>query len=248
MGRWSRLLAREFLAWLNPPPGLRWIDLCCGSGVLTEALLDCASPASIAGVDASSQQIEFARRHRAAANVTYKVGNAMSIPFDDASFDFAVCGLGLNFLPDPSRALDEFRRIVRPNGTIAAYVWDYEQGARFIREFWDAAIAIDPNTAAADQARRFPICKPDELRTLFTRAGLKECTTHALDIVTRFSSFDDYWQPILAGQGSAPTYLYKLDSQIQTRIRERLRTTLPTDASGAIELPARAWAIRGQRP
>jgi SAM-dependent methyltransferase len=248
MGRWSRLLAREFLAWLNLPAGLRWIDLCCGSGVLTEAILERASPASVVGVDVSPQQIEFARQHRASANVTFEVADAMSLTFDDASFDVSVCGLGLNYLPDPSQALQKVQRIIRPGGTIAAYVWDYEQGARFVREFWDAAIAIDPDAVTADQGRRFPICKPEELNALFARVKLKELNTHVLDIVTRFTSFDDYWQPLLGGQGSAPNYLAALGRETQAKIRGRLQATLPADSTGAIELSARAWAIRGQRP
>lgn len=248
MGRWSRLLAREFLAWLNMPAGLRWIDLCCGSGVLTEAIVERASPASVVGTDVSPQQIEFARRQRASVNVAFEIADAMSLPFADASFDIAVCGLGLYYLYDPPRALHEFQRVIRPGGTVAVYVWDYERGARFVREFWDAAIAIDPNAAAFDQARRFPICTQPELTALFARAEMKESRTQSLNIVTRFTSFNDYWEPILGGQGSAPTYLATLGTQAQTMIRDRLKATLPADATGAIELPARAWAIRGQRP
>ncbi len=248
MGRWSRLLAHEFLKWLNVSPGLRWIDLCCGSGVLSEAIVEGCAPAIVVGTDASPQQIEFARRQRASENVTFEIADAMSLPFADATFDIAVCGLGLNYLPDPSRALQKFQRLVRPGGTVAVYVWDYERGARFVREFWDAAIAIDSHAAEFDQARRFPICTKPELSALLERAGLKEPTTHALNIVTCFISFDDYWEPILGGQGSAPAYLATLGPETQARIRDRLKSTLPSDSTGAIELPARAWAIRGQRP
>ncbi len=252
MGRWSRLVAREFLAWLNVtadlPAGLRWIDLCCGSGVLTEAIVERASPASVVGVDASPQQIEFARRQRSSANVAFEISDVMSLPFADASFDVAVSGLSLNYLPDPLGALGEFQRVIRPGGTIAAYVWDYEQGVRFVREFWDAAMAIDPDAAALDQARRFPICTPRELGALFARAKLKEPATQALNIVTRFTSFDDYWEPILGGQGSAPGYLATLGPETQSKIRDRLRAALPASSTGTIELPARAWAVRGQRP
>ena len=67
----------------------------------------------------------------------------------------------------------------------------------------------------------------------------------ALDITTRFESFNDYWQPFLTGQGSAPNYLASRDESIGNAIRERLRDSIPTDSSGAIELPARAWAVRG---
>jgi SAM-dependent methyltransferase len=247
MGRWSRLLASEFLTWLNLPIGLRWIDLCCGSGVLTEAIVDSASPSSVIGVDASPQQIEFARQHRASTNVTFEVADVMSLPFNDSSFDVAVCGLGLNYLPDSSQALVEFQRVVRPGGTIAAYVWDYESGARFVRKFWDAAIAVVPDAVVADQAQRFPICKPEELNALFVRVKLKDPRTHSLDIVTRFANFDDYWQPLLGGQGSAPGYLATLAPEIRAKIRDRLRAKLPMDSAGAIELLARAWAIRAQR-
>lgn len=246
MGRWSRLLAQEFLDWLDLPVGLRWLDVCCGSGMITEAIVERKAPVSIVGVDASPDQISFARQQRAYPNVTFEIADAMVLPFADSSFDVAVCGLGLNFLPSPARALEEFRRVSRPGGTIAVYVWDYAEGARFLREFWDAAIAIDREAATFDQSRRFPMCAQEGLRELFEQAKLKDLTVHALDVVTRFSSFDDYWQPLLTGQGSAPSYLATRDQQIQSAIRERLRAVLPANAHGAIELPARAWAIRAR--
>ncbi len=248
MGRWSRLLAREFLEWLNLPGGLRWIDICCGSGVLTEAIVERNAPAAVVGIDLSPEQINFARQHRARDNVTFEIANAMSLPFADASFDVAVCGFGLNYIPDPHQGLEEFRRVVRPGGSLAIYVWDYEHGAKFLRAFWDTAIAVDGEAAAFDQARRFPMCTQAELRALFARTNLKDVTTHPLDIVTRFTSFDDYWEPLMSGQGSAPGYLATRDPQVQTKIRERLRTVLPINSDGAIELPARAWAIRARRP
>ena len=61
MGRWSRLVAQEFLKWLELPSGLRWVDVCCGSGVITEAILERNAPATVVGVDASAAQISFAR-------------------------------------------------------------------------------------------------------------------------------------------------------------------------------------------
>jgi SAM-dependent methyltransferase len=247
MGRWSRLLAQEFLNWLDLPVGLRWIDLCCGSGILTEAIFARNAPASIAGIDASSQQVNFARQHRAHPNVTFETADAMALPCAEASFDVAACGLGLNFIPSPERALEELCRVTRPGGSIAVYVWDYAHGARFLREFWNAAIAVDDEGATFDQANRFPICTPEGLRGLFEQAKLEGPTLHALEIVTRFASFDDYWEPLLTGQGSAPNYLATRDKKIQAAIRERLRAVLPADSHGVIELPARAWAIRALR-
>ena len=247
MGRWSRLLAHEFLKWLELPAGLRWLDVCCGSGVITEAILQRNVPATVVGVDASPEQISFARQRCERPNVAFGTADAMALCFPDSSFDVVVCGLGLNFLPSPVRALEEFCRVTKPGGTIAVYVWDYADGARFLREFWDAAIASDSEADSFDQANRFPMCTPEGLRSLFEQAKLEALTWHALNVVTRFASFDDYWQPLLTGQGSAPGYLASRNQQTQTAIRERLRTALPTNTQGPIELPARAWAIRARR-
>ncbi|MGA8620093.1 MAG: class I SAM-dependent methyltransferase [Candidatus Sulfotelmatobacter sp.] len=248
MGRWSRLLAKEFLNWLNLPTGLRWIDVCCGSGVLTESIVERNAPAAVVGIDVSPEPINFARQHRARPNVTFEIADAMALPFADSSFDVAVCGLGLNYIPNPVYGLQELHRVIRPGGIVAVYVWDYAHGAKFLREFWDAAIDIDSEAMAFDQARRFLICTPDGLQSLFAQTKLQDIATHALDIVTRFTSFDDYWQPLLSGQGSAPNYLAIRDKKIQSAICERLRATLPVNSEGGIELPARAWAIRARRP
>ena len=245
MGRWSRLVAHEFLSWLNLPSNLRWLDVCCGSGVLTEAIVDRFAPVRVAGVDVSPQQIEFARANRARPAVSFETGDAMALSFPEGSFEVAVCGLGMNYVPEPERALREMRRVTG-NGVIAVYVWDYADGARFLREFWDAAAAVDNEALAHDQAQRFPLCNPEALRELFGRIGENQLSICALDITTRFASFDDYWQPLLTGQGSAPGYLATRDEPTRLAIRERLRASLTTASDGAINLPARAWAVRGQ--
>jgi ubiquinone/menaquinone biosynthesis C-methylase UbiE len=247
MGRWSRLVADAFLIWLSLPSNLRWLDVCCGSGVLTEAIVERFAPARVAGVDVSPQQIDFARTHRHHPAVSFETGDAMALPFDEASFDAIVCGLGLQYLPEPEDALREMRRVALPQSVIAVYVWDYAHGARFLREFWDAAAACDPEALAYDQAVRFPQYHPEGLQKLFERAGLEQVEVQALDITTRFTSFDDYWQPLLAGQGSAPNYLETRDERTRNAICEQLRDSLPTGADGVIELPARAWAVRGRQ-
>jgi SAM-dependent methyltransferase len=247
MGRWSRLLAQRFLQWLALPTHLQWLDFCCGGGVVSETIADVSAPASVVGVDLSSSQIEFARQHRARHTVKYEVADAMTLPFPDASFDVAVSGLGLNFIPDPLRALREANRVLRPGGALAVYVWDYAQGARFLREFWDTAIAIDPEAAAFDQALRFTICTHQGLRDVFESAKLDSITTHALEIVTHFSNFDDYWLPLLTGQGSAPGYLATRAEQTRAAIRALLQSTLPQNPDGSIDLPARALAVRARR-
>jgi SAM-dependent methyltransferase len=247
MGRWSRLLADDFLQWLTLPPVASWLDVCCGTGILSVAIAERTRPARVVGVDRAPSQIEFARRHHSARGMEFHVAEATALPFADASFDACVSGLGLNFVAQPLDALREMRRVTRPSGTIACYVWEYSGQVRFLREFWDAAAAVDPGAAAYDQGRRFPICTVDGLRAAYDEAGLGGAVQYALEITTRFANFDDYWSPFLLGQGSAPVYLASRDERIRTAIRDRLKAALPVNADGSISLDARALAIRAPR-
>jgi SAM-dependent methyltransferase len=247
MGRWSVLLAQEFLKRLRLPAAQHVLDVCCGSGILSHVIASQCSPALVAAVDRAPTQVSFARTHRAHQRISYALADAMALPFPAESFGVTVCGLGLNFIPDPARALAEFRRVTRPGGTVACFVWDYSDGARFLRLFWDAALAVDPEAASFDQGRRFPICKGAGLRDAFFAAQFDNPELHALEIITRFESFDDYWEPFSTRQGSAPNYLPTRPPPIHAAIRDRLKANLPAAPDGSITLPARAWAIRARR-
>ena len=247
VGRWSRLVAGEFLAWLNAPPGLSWLDVGCGTGALTEAVATACEPARVTGVEPSAGFIGTARQRLATRDVDLRQGDARSLPFDAAAFDRAVSGLVLNFVPEPARAVTEMTRVVRPGGAVALYVWDYAGKMELMRHFWDAAAAIDTRAAELDEGKRFPICTPDALRRTFTAAGLADVQTRAIDVPTVFRDFDDYWTPFLGGQGPAPTYCVSLPEDMRVTLRERLRAMLPARSDGGIHLVARAWAVRGRR-
>ena len=164
-------------------------------------------------------------------------------PSSTPTFDVALSGLVLNFVPDQPRALRELGRVVRPGGTVAVYLWDYAGEMQFMRHFWDAAAALDPT--APDEGSRFPICRPEPLKSLFTVAGLQNAEVRAVDIPTVFRDFDDFWSPFLGGQGAAPRYAMALPETARAALREHLRASLPTAADGSISLIARAWAARG---
>jgi trans-aconitate methyltransferase len=247
VGRWSRPVAAELLAWLGAPAGAAWLDLGCGTGALTQSILARAAPARVLGIDASTGFIAHAGAHVPDARATFVVGDAQQLTLADASFDAAVSALVLNFLPHPERAAAEMARVVRPGGLVAAYVWDYADRMQLLRHFWDAALALDPSAAELDEGRRFPLCRQDRLAALFDGAGLTEVTTRTIDVPTRFVDFDDCWTPFLGGQGPAPTYVAHLDASGRDALRERLRRTLPAEADGSIALVARAFAVRGVR-
>jgi SAM-dependent methyltransferase len=246
VGRWSRLVARSFLAWLGVPAGRRWLDVGCGTGPLSQAILATAEPAQVVGVDPSAGFVAYARAQVAHDRAQFEVGDARALPHAPATFDAAVAGLVLNFVPEPAAAVAEMARVARPGGgLVAAYVWDYAGEMQLMRHFWDAAVALDPAARELDEGRRFPLCRPEPLVALLRGAGLTAVEARAIDAPTHFRDFDDYWTPFLGGQGPAPTYCMALGEERRARLRERLRAGLPTDPNGAIRLIARAWAVRG---
>jgi SAM-dependent methyltransferase len=243
VGRWSRQVALEFLAWLRRPAGLRWLDVGCGTGALCATIVERCAPSSVAGVEPSEGFRGTAHRSLGSRAEVHP-GSATAIPLEDASVDVVVSGLVLNFVPDPPAALAEMLRVTRPGGTIAAYVWDYAGRMEFMRAFWDAAVALDPAAAAADEGIRFPLCRPEPLKALFASSGLGDIEVRAIDIRTTFVDFEDYWRPFLGGQGPAPAYAMSIDEAARARLREAVRARVPITADGSISMVARAWAIR----
>jgi len=170
---------------------------------------------------------------------------ADELPFPAGAFDAAVSGLVLNFVPHPDQMIAEMARVVRTDGIVALYVWDYAGKMQMMRHFWNAVTALDPAARDLDEGRRFPICNPDSLIKLFDNAGLLHVEVKPIDISTDFKNFDDYWSPFLGGQGPAPGYAMSLSGERRAQLRERIYNSLPFALDGSIPLVARAWAVRG---
>ncbi|HZC26449.1 MAG TPA: methyltransferase domain-containing protein [Actinopolymorphaceae bacterium] len=245
VGRWSRRVATSFVEWLDVPPGMRWLDVGCGTGALTTAVLAAAEPAEVVGVDRSEGFLACARAQVVDRRVSFRTGDATSLPLPDRRFDAVASGLALNFVPDYRRAVAELARVAVAGGVVAAYVWDYADGMAMMRHFWDAAAVLDPATADLNEALRFSLCRPEPLCQLWEGVGLDAVTVRAVEVPTVFADFDDYWTPFLGGQGPAPGFVMSLPDDRRTALRDLLRTRLPQDPDGSIPLTARAWAVRG---
>jgi SAM-dependent methyltransferase len=248
MGRWSREVAPRFLAWMDAPAQHRWLDVGCGTGVLSAAILAATHPAAILAVDTAEGFLDAARLRVTDPRASFQVGDALALPVADGAIDAAVSGLVLNFLPDKVAAVREMVRAVSPGGTVALYVWDYAGHMQIMRIFFDAATELDPGAAAFDDGIKAPICRPGPLRALFESAGLADVDVEAIDVPAAFDTFDDYWTPFLGGTGSAPKYCASLAEDERMRLRETVRQRLPTGPDGEILLAVRAFAVKGRVP
>jgi SAM-dependent methyltransferase len=248
MGRWSRQLAPLFVTFVGVADGQDVLDVGSGTGVLALAVAAAAPKARVVGIDPAAPYVAFAQKQAAGRSVRFEVGDAQQMTFADRRFDRVVSLLVMNFIPDPAKALREMTRVTRPGGTIAAAVWDYGDGMRMLRVFWDEAVALDPSIAKRDE-RHMPLCRSGELAALWRAQGLQQVVEQPLSFDMRFPSFDDYWQPFLGGQGPAGAYAARLAEPARAALRDRLRQRLLEGrADGPLVMPARVWAVKGVVP
>ena len=249
MGRWSRLLAPLLVDFTGVPDSGRMLDVGSGTGSLAFSIAERRAKSQVLGIDPSKEYVAYANSKSPFPDrVTFQVGDAQQLSFPDAAFYASLSLLVFNFIPDPGKALREVRRVTRPNGRISAAVWDYGEGMRMLRVFWDAAAGIDPKAGTHDE-KHMPLCRAGELAQLWKQAGLESVRQAPLDIRMRFDSFSDYWDPFLLGQGPAGTYAKSLDGDRLQSLRSEVKRRLPITADDKpFTLSARAWAVRGAVP
>ena len=239
MSAWSRAAGAQFLDWLALPQGQRWLDVGCGSGAFTALLAERAAPAELHGIDRSPAMLAYARE-RLPHSVQLHEGDAAALPFSDASFDAAVMPLGIVFLDEPLRAVAEMRRVVRPGGVVATYIWALPDGFPYHTAFTILRdIGVLPDRAASDDSTELP-----QLQALWQRAGLHNVTTAAFSVSHRCPDFAAWWQA-LQDSASIGERLAALSDDARQAVQEAARTRLPIAADGSITITARAHAVRG---
>jgi len=244
MGRWSRRLAPLLVSFAAVNEANAVLDVGCGTGALSVAVA--AIPFTrVTGIDASVAYISHAKQELGGKRIRFEVGDAAALQFCDATFDRTLSLLMLNHLPDPTTGLREMIRVTRPNGIVAAAVWDYSHGMEMLSIFWDEAVALDPAIGARDQ-RQMPLSRPGELSALWQAHGLQNVEEQPLTIDLHFASFGDFWQPFLVGQRPAGVYVASLSGPARRALASRLRDRLLNGRpDGDFTLRARAWAVRG---
>jgi SAM-dependent methyltransferase len=244
VGHWSRSVAPRFLDWLELRTGLSWLDVACGTGALTMAILERFDPQEIVGLDASADYLASAQVSCRHPRVRFVVGDANVLPFPSSRFDVSVSGLALNFVAF-DRALAEQHSVVRPGGKIAAYVWDYAGEYEFARRFWNVALSIDPRAAAYDPGRKATICREQNLRDALVAVGCTGVETCVFDDSGEFSSPEAYWHAFDGRQGSTFDYLSLLTDEQRFNLKSLFLSTMSPDRP--VKLKIRALAVKGLR-
>ena len=243
MGRWSRLAGETFLAWLNLPQGLRWLDVGCGNGAFTEEIVAHCDPATVVAIDPSGEQLAFARTRPAAKIAKFEVGDAHKMSFNDGTFDVAIMALVLAFLPDPAKAVAEMARVVRRGGWIATYMWDIQNGGTPTTPVYTAIeslgspVPVRPNPAAS---------RLEAMVGFWEMAKLEAIETRVIRIPVAFANFDDFWDSNTVPVGPQGKVIAGMSPGEREQLRTRLREQLRAASDGHILFESFANAIKGR--
>ena len=122
--RWKERLAD--LARVEP--GMRALDLACGTGDIAFALA--ARGARVTGLDITHRMVQLARAKPQASRVSgFVTGDMMALPFIDAAFDVVTTGYGIRNVPRIEPAIEEIRRVLRPGGVLLSLDFDRPSNA-----------------------------------------------------------------------------------------------------------------------
>jgi ubiquinone/menaquinone biosynthesis C-methylase UbiE len=172
-------------------PGERVLDVACGTGLISfRAAEAVGEEGAVVGTDISGEMVETARRGaaaRACGNVSFERSDAQALPWPNATFDAALCGLGLMYVPDPLEALCEMRRLLRPGGRAAAAVW----GARRNCGWAEIFPITDARVASEVCPMFFHLGTGDVLARTFEAAGFTEIRAERLQTTLCYASPED---------------------------------------------------------
>ncbi len=226
------------------------LDVGCGTGSLAAEVARRAPDHAVTGVDVSEPYLASARARHGTVNLRFKLCDAAELPFADGQFAASLAQLVLTFVPDPGRVVAEMARVTRRRGVVAAATWDFCGGLVYQRLFWDTAVAIEPSAhPARDRLFGHPLSEPGALLALWAGAGLADAEIGSLTMRMDFTDFEDYWSPLLGGQGPVGVFVTGLLASQRERLQAAVRDAyLSGRPDGRRSLTATAWAVRGIVP
>lgn len=175
--------ARDLAARVPDAPGMRLLEIACGTGVLTRRILERVPlDARLVATDLNPAMMEIAQ-HRAGADsrVEWRQADGTQLPFEDASFDVVACQFGVMFYPDKAAGMREARRVLRPGGRLLFNVWDRMELNPFARIANATITGFYPEDPPKFYLTPFGMGDAAELRRLLEAAGFTGITVEGVD-------------------------------------------------------------------
>ncbi len=233
--RWQDQLAPAhelMLARADLRPGEQVLDVACGTGLVTrQAAVAVGAVGSVVGTDLSGEMVEAATRvagRHGCGRMRFERADAEDLPFADRSFDVALCGLGLMYVPDPILALQEMRRVLRPWGRAAVAVWGARQACG-----WAEIFPITDARVASDVCPMFfHLGTKDTLARAFAAAGFVDVELERIATTLRYASADEALEAVFRGGPVALAYS-RFDAATRAAVHAEYLASIAAYADGA---------------
>ncbi len=179
-------------------PGMRVLDVACGTGVLTIAAADAVGPdGSVVGLDLNSGMLAVASRK--APQIEWRESPAESLSFDDGTFDAVVSQFGMMFFQDKQRAIREIVRVLRPGGCFAIAVWEALERIPGYVALTPLLSRLFGDEAAESLRAPFSLGDTEALASLYSAAGVPDVKIATIDGKARYPSIRDWMQADIRG-------------------------------------------------
>ena len=234
--------------------GMQVLDL--GSGTGYPALLSARTvgpSGSVIGLDLAEQMLAVARRKATAlglANVTFRTGDATTLPFEADSFDALTSRFCLMFLPEIPKATAEITRVLRPGGWVAAAVWsspDKNPSIGLSMEAIKNVIALPPPDPTAPGI--FRLAKPGDLAGMMQQDGLIDVTEQEFLAEWSYASADEYYTSLMEIAAPIQNLMATLSAtQIQEVKRLILAAVTQYQRGNRITFPLAVRMVAARKP
>lgn len=170
------------------------LEIAAGTGVVTRALAPLLGPRSRYVVtDLNAAMLERARPHHADERLEWREANALSLPFEDDSFDVVFCQFGVMFFPDRVKGFSEACRVLRPGGHFIFNSWGALEKNDFSKTAVEALIALYPENPPLFLARTpFGYTDAEQIKADLSVAGFVSASLEEVEIQSRAETADHF--------------------------------------------------------
>lgn len=249
-GDWAMPVSMWMVDRLALQPGQRVLELASGTGDPGFLAAELVRPGgTVISSDGAAAMLDVARERAGARgldNVEFRQLELEWIDLETASVDAVLCRFGLMLTVDPSTALHEMRRVLRPGGRVALAVWDRREENPWLvlpgRALVELGYATPPDPTAPGP---FALSDSDRLTEMLEAAGFVEPALGRIDLPREFASADAFLDATIELSSTFATAWAGLDEAARDAVRERVRDLAQpfSEGDGALRLPARALLV-----